>query len=265
MTGVLRKLPRSTLSFVILLLAWQMCATGVHFFRGVPFPTPWQTFLRFCELAGGKGLAGSSLYVHILSSLRRWMIGFAIAAFSGVGYGLAAGRFRALERATSEIPQMIMLVPGLAWVPVAILLFGIGETATIFMIAISAFGPIAVNVLSGAKNIDIRLLRAAEMMGARGRAVFLRVLLPAALPSILSGLRVGLGTSWRVLVAAEMVVGSGTGLGYSIIQARWTLDYESSFACIAVICAIGFFFERILLRRIERRTLDHWAPVPEKR
>lgn len=264
MTKLLKKLPKPTLSLLLLLTVWQLSAEGVLFFRGVSFPTPGETFLRLLELLSGKGLAGHSLYVHLFSSLRRWATGFAVAALSGVSYGLAAGRIRALELATSEIPQLLLLVPGLAWVPVAILLFGIGETATLFMIAVSAFAPIAVSVFSGARNIDVRLLRAAEMMGAGEGAIFLRVFLPATLPSILSGLRVGLGTSWRVLVAAEMVVGSGTGLGYSLIQARWTLDYASSFACIAVICGIGFFFERILLRRLEKRTIDHWAPVAEK-
>jgi NitT/TauT family transport system permease protein/taurine transport system permease protein len=102
------------------------------------------------------------------------------------------------------------------------------------------------------------------MLGAGEGTLFFHVFLPATLPSILSGLRIGLGTSWRVLVAAEMVVGSGTGLGYSLIQARWTLDYASSFACIAAICLIGFFFERVLIRRLERGTLDRWAPVSEK-
>lgn len=264
MTGLLRKMPKSTLSIVLLLTAWHLAAEGVLLFRGVPFPTPAETFLRLLELLAGKNLAGHSLYVHLFSSLRRWATGFAVAAASGVLYGLAAGRVRALERATSEIPQFLLLIPGLAWVPVAILLFGIGERATLFMIAVSAFAPIAVSVLGGAKNVDTRLLRAAQMLGAGEGTLFFHVFLPATLPSILSGLRIGLGTSWRVLVAAEMVVGSGTGLGYSLIQARWTLDYASSFACIAAICLIGFFFERVLIRRLERGTLDRWAPVSEK-
>ena len=97
------------------------------------------------------------------------------------------------------------------------------------------------------------------MLGAGPSTLFFQVLIPAALPSILCGLRIGLGTGWRVLVAAEMVVGTGTGLGYSIIQARWNLDYASSFACIIVVCALGLTFEHIMLKYLENRTLRHWA------
>ena len=90
-------------------------------------------------------------------------------------------------------------------------------------------------------------------------AGILQVLLPGSLPAILSGLRIGLGNGWRVLVAAEMIVGTGTGLGYSIIQARWTLDYASAFACLGVICVIGLVFEQFIFNPLEQRTIERWA------
>lgn len=248
---------------VVVIAVWYATAKGVLIFRDVAFPTPYETLLKLISLIGGEPLADAPLLDHLLSSLKRWAAGFGIAASLGCLYGIVAGRVRLVEIATARIPQMLLLVPGLAWIPVAILLFGIGETATVFMIAISAFAPIAVNVLSGIKSIDIRFIRAAQMMGAGRNTMFFKVLIPAALPSILSGLRIGLGTGWRVLVAAEMVVGSGTGLGYSLIQARWTLDYASSFACLAIICAIGLFFEHILLSRLEAITVKRWAPAEE--
>ena len=244
---------------VIVLLIWQFAAEMVLLYRGVAFPTPWQTVIRLGTLFGGARLSNYSLLVHIGASLQRWLVGFGIAASLGIGFGLIAGRVRAFEKATAGIPQMLLLIPGLAWIPVTILLFGIGESATIFMISVSAFAPIAINVLAGIKNIDIHLIRAAKMMGAGENALFFRVLIPAALPSVLSGLRIGLGTGWRVLVAAEMIVGTGTGLGYSIIQARWTLDYASSFACIVVICGIGLLFEQVCFKQLERRTIERWA------
>ena len=260
-----KKFLQAMVPFAIVLLVWQAAAEGVLFFRGVAFPTPWQTASRLAALVGGDRLLNHSIFVHIGSSLQRWLVGFSIAASLGIGYGLIAGRVPSFEKATAKIPQMLLLVPGLAWIPVAILLFGIGEPATIFMIAVSAFAPIAINVLAGIKGIDIGLIRAAEMMGAGKNALFFRVLIPAALPSFLSGLRIGLGTGWRVLVAAEMIVGTGTGLGYSIIQARWTLDYASSFACIAVICGIGLIFEQVFLKQLEKQTIERWALVAEKR
>jgi NitT/TauT family transport system permease protein/taurine transport system permease protein len=249
----------------IVLIIWQIAAEAVLQLRGVDFPSPWQTFYRLALLLAGDQLSNHSLYVHIGSSLYRWLTGFAIAASFGVGYGLIAGRVRLFELATSKIPQVLLLVPGLAWIPVAILIFGVGEAATIFMIAISAFAPVAINVLSGIKNIDRQLIRAAKMLGAGRNTLFFQVLIPAALPSILSGLRIGLGTGWRVLVAAEMVVGTGTGLGYSIIQARWTLNYASSFACIAVICVIGLLFEQVFLKQLEKQTIERWTLTEEKK
>jgi NitT/TauT family transport system permease protein/taurine transport system permease protein len=253
------------LPVAVVLCIWELAAQVVLLSRGVAFPTPWQTAVRLGQLMAGETLSNHDLTVHITSSLRRWLMGFSIAATLGIGYGLIAGRVRWVEKATAGIPQLMLLVPGLAWIPVAILLFGIGETATIFMIAISAFAPMAINVLAGIKNIDIHLIRAAQMMGAGKNALFFRVLIPAALPSVISGLRIGLGTGWRVLVAAEMVVGSGTGLGYSIIQARWTLDYAASFACIAVICMIGLMTEHVFLRQIEKQTIMRWTLTPESR
>jgi ABC-type nitrate/sulfonate/bicarbonate transport system permease component len=97
------------------------------------------------------------------------------------------------------------------------------------------------------------------MLGAGRKTLFLRVLLPGSLPQILSGLRIGLGNGWRVLVAAEMIVGTGTGLGYAIIQARWTLDYASAFVCIIVICLVGLATERLIFSPLEKKTVERWG------
>lgn len=262
--GVLKRTSTDTfkqgiIGICVILVIWQSIAITVTVLRGVPFPTPWQTLLRLRDLFWGANLASHSFYVHIASSLERWAAGVGIATVCGFAYGLLAARWPLCEAATRLIPRLFLLVPGLAWIPVAILLFGIGETATTFMIAAAAFAPIAVNVLAGIKGVDISLVRAAQMLGAGRQGVFFRVLVPAALPFCISGLRIGLGTGWRVLVAAEMIVGTGTGLGYSIIQARWNLDYLSSFACIAVICGIGFLVEGVLLGRLEQKTIARWS------
>ncbi|ASQ91557.1 ABC transporter permease [Prosthecochloris sp. GSB1] len=255
-----------TLAVSLFLIAglWQLTSLTAGLVRGVAFPTPLETFQRLLELLSGETLSGHSIFLHVTESLRRWIAGFTIAALLGISWGVVAGRYPTIEAVTVQIPHLLLLIPGLAWIPVAILLFGIGEWATVFMIAVSAFAPVAVNVLSGIKNVDITLLRAARMLGANERVIFSRVLIPGALPSILSGLRIGLGTGWRVLVAAEMIVGTGTGLGYSIIQARWTFDYASSFACIAIICLIGLLVERIVFAQLELRTVERWSLKSEQ-
>ena len=254
-----RRIAIPLLSVLIVVAAWYALALGVSHVRGVDFPTPATTAVTLIKLIAGRPLAGHALYVHVLHSLARWSIAFTIAALLGIAYGLVAGWSRTFEQITVPIVHVLQLIPGLAWIPVALLLFGIGRRATLFMIAVTAFAPVAINVLAGVKCVDVTYLRAARMLGARRRMLVLRVLLPGALPQILTGLRIGLGNGWRVLLAAEMVVGTGTGLGYSIIQARWTLDYAAAFACLVLICLIGLFVERVLFARLERRTIERWG------
>ncbi|MFZ0612040.1 MAG: ABC transporter permease [Desulfobacterales bacterium] len=255
----IQDIARSLIPLAIFISIWQVTAYLVTTIRDVPFPDPLSTFDQFAALLGGRPISAHSLYRHIFDSLTRWMIGFGIASAVGVGYGLAAGWYRPLHDSTTPLVYLLQLIPGLAWIPVAILIFGIGEAATVFMIGMTAFPPIAINVLNGVKRLDTTYFRAAQMMGADRKTLFLRVLLPGALPSIISGLRIGLGNGWRVLVAAEMIVGTGTGLGYSIIQSRWTLDYPSAFACVGVICLIGLLFEKLVFEPLEKHTVERWA------
>ncbi|WP_321532164.1 ABC transporter permease [uncultured Desulfuromonas sp.] len=246
-------------ALLLIILGWQCVTWGVGWWRGVSFPTPFETGWKLVKMLAGEPLLGHSIYLHTFSSMGRWLGGFSIAVFSGALIGMAAGRWRTFERLTMPSVQVLQLIPGLAWIPVAILLFGIGDGATLFMIAVTAFAPIAINVAGGVKRVDEMYIRAARMLGLNNRMLFRSVLLPGALPHILSGLRVGLGSSWRVLVAAEMVVGRGTGLGYAIIQSRWTLDFAKAFVCIAIICGIGLIMERVIFIPLEKRTIELWG------
>lgn len=253
------------LALFIGLLIWQVVALVVSALRGVPFPTPLQTLRHLALLLGGKPLADRSIYRHLGDSLFRWAVAFGIAALAGLAYGLFAGHGGLRRDLTYPLVHALQLIPGLAWIPVALLLFGIHERTTIFIIAVTAFPPIAINVAAGVRAVDTTYLRAARMLGARGLTLTGRVLLPGALPHILSGLRTGLGNGWRVLLAAEMVVGSGTGLGYSIIQARWTLNYASAFACLLVILGIGLAVEHLVFAPLERWTVERWRLSDESR
>ena len=259
-----RQICQAALPAVLVVAAWYGVAFGVEWRRGIEFPTPWETLRRLAALFGGTALSSHSVYRHIGDSLLRWGLGFGIAAAIGVPSGLAAGWWDGLRRTVAPVFHVLQLIPGLAWIPVTLLLFGVGETATVSMIAITAFAPVAISAMDGVSRVDITYVRAARMLGANRRSLFLHVLLPGSLPSLVTGLRIGLGNGWRVLVAAEMVVGTGTGLGYSIIEARWTLDYASAFACIAVICAIGLLVERIVFRRLEERTVRRWALAKDR-
>lgn len=249
---------------LLLVVVWELLAHGISYVRGVAFPTPWQTVVRLGELLAGTPLLDASIYSHLGHSLARWTVGFCLATVGGLLCGLAAGCWRWAARFLLPNIQLLQLVPGLAWIPLALLLFGIGPRATVFMIAITALPPIALSVVGGIRHVDPSYVRAARMMGASRGTLLFRVLLPAALPQILTGLRVGLGNGWRVLVAGEMIVGTGTGLGYAILQARWTLDYASAFACIALIGVLGLAVERGVFGPLERVIRRRWGRLGEE-
>lgn len=257
--AIITEFSKRAIPFVIIILIWKLVELYAESSRGVAFPGPWNTFRGLINLFMGEKISDQYIYVHFKDSLIRWIQGFASASFFGILYGIIAGWSKSFEKATWAIISIIQLIPGLAWIPVALLIFGIGEKATIFMISITAFTPIAMNLFYGIRQIDIGLIRAARMMGAGEPTIFFKVMIPGALPSLITGLRLGLGNGWRVLVAGEMVVGTGTGLGYSIIESRWTLDYESAFGCIIIICIIGLVVENLIFRPLEKFTIEKWC------
>jgi ABC-type nitrate/sulfonate/bicarbonate transport system permease component len=127
---MIRRVFTTVFPFLLFLLLWQITALLVETLRNVPFPTPWQTMVRLGQLAAGEPLSDALIYRHISDSLQRWFAGFGSAALVGMIYGLAAGLFHRLELATGQIVHLLQLIPGLAWIPIAILLFGVGESAT---------------------------------------------------------------------------------------------------------------------------------------
>lgn len=238
---------------------WQAVAVIVQAMRGVPFPTPADCFMGLAHLLGGATFLDHNIYQHTLASCLRWTQGFGTAFCAGIIYAFAASClpvFRAVSMPTVEVLQ---LIPGLAWVPVVILLFGLNPTATIAIIVLTTFPIMAVSGVMGFNSVDLRYIWAGRMCGYGLGGLLRTVYLPGALPHLLSGTRIAAGSSWRVLVAAEMVVGAGNGLGYAIVQSRWTMDYVSAFVCIIIIAALGLGLERLVLLPLERRTLRCWG------
>jgi len=206
--------------------------------------------IRFMDLAQGNLLYDHSIFDHLRKSLLRWSGGYAIALV-GVPIGAILGASPALHRLCMPTVYALHMIPGLALLPVAMLIFGIGTASTVFMITLMALPPIIINTAGGIRKIPAGYIASARMMEARFYHIWLHILLPGALPDIVNGMRIGMGSAWRVLVAAEMIVGMDAGLGYAIIQARWSLDYESAFVSILIIVCIGLSIEFILFRRLE--------------
>ena len=184
--------------------------------------------------------------------MQRLLVAFSFAAAFGIVLGSVLGYFTRIYAIGMVPVSIFQMIPGLAWLPIAILLFGLGDESAVFIIFAVSSMVITVDVAGGIRMVPAVLVRAAKMAGASGPAIFLKVLVPQASVSIINALRVGMSSAWRVLIAAEMVVGTGIGLGYSIELTRDLLDYVGAFACIAVICVIGLAIDRVVLATLEK-------------
>ena len=239
-------------SIVLFFAAWAAFsfanARYLKVFNPVLMPSPLDVLRAGVEL-----VESGELQRDILASLSRVLQGFALAAFVGVTLGMAVGRSRVLESLVDPMLELLRPIPPLAFLPMMVLWFGIGEASKIFFIAYAAFFPIFTTTLEGIKYVDPLLLRAAASLGASQRDLFRYVVLPVALPAIITGLRLGFGLSFFVIVAAEFIA-ADSGLGFLINDARTFFLVSQMLLGAAVIGLIGFGFNR-LLRLLEARLL----------
>jgi NitT/TauT family transport system permease protein len=196
---------------------------------------------------------------HAAETLVRLAAGFAIAALAGVAIGIAMGRSRRAEDLLLPLVSIGAPIPGLAYAPLFLLWFGLGDTGSIVLVAFVAAFPIIQNSWTGVKAVKEIWIRAAQTMGADGRRLFRHVILPGALPYILTGMRLGLAQAWRILVAVEMLAAVQWGLGWLIFGAREFLNTDAMLAGIAVIGAIGLGLEKLVFQPIERYTVVRWG------
>ena len=182
---------------------------------------------------------------YVLMSVRRVAAGFAIAATAGVGLGVLIGWYAVMEELFDGVINFLRAVPMTAWVPFAVFFFGIHESAAVFLIAFGSFFPIVTNATAGARQTPRILIRAARMLGTRPRKLLVRVVLPAALPAIFTGLRVGLGLAWVLVIVAEMLAVQG-GLGYALWSAYQFSRLDLILAAIASVGALGLASDRMV-------------------
>ncbi len=208
-------------SIALWLGLWQLASSydWNFFFRFENIPAPTEVGLAVTELVSAPKFSA-----HLLNSLRRIFIGYSIASFLAVGAGLLIGRFRLAARALMPPFEVLRPIPAVAWIPIAILLFASGEHSMIFITFIGAFFPVLLNTIHGVETLDRRLVSASFSLGAGRLAVFREVILPGALPSIVTGLSIGMGTSWFSLVTAEMISGQ-YGIGYYTWEAYTLQNY----------------------------------------
>jgi NitT/TauT family transport system permease protein len=171
------------------------------------------------------------------------------------------GRLRAVEGFFLPLVSALMPIPSLAWVPVFILWFGLGDTVAVLVVCYAAVFPMVLNGWSGVRSVNQLWLRAAGAMGAGETALFWKVMLPGAAPFIITGLRQAFQRSWIAVVGAEMITSSDWGLGWVIYDAKEFLNADVMLASLAVIGAIGFVFERLVFGALERATVLRWGMV----
>jgi ABC-type nitrate/sulfonate/bicarbonate transport system permease component len=245
---------RRMIPLLLVVVVWQILSSaGV--IPSFKLPSPLQVLRGLQDLVTLGMPPGHQLHWHIYHSLLRVFWGYLAALVVAIPLGIAMGWSRSLSAALEPIMEMLRPIPPLAWIPIAILWFGIGNRSAAFIIFLGAFFPILLNTVSGVRTIDPLLIEAARTLNATRRFIFLKVLLPGAFPSIFTGLRIGLGIGWMTLVAAEFTgVRQGYGLGYMIMTARDIQRPDQIVAGMAVIGAIGLcidvglnFLERVLL------------------
>ena len=232
----------------IVLLWW---AVIVHS-GSLIFPSPQQVAAGALELA-----RDGTLWQHIIASLVRVATGFLLALVVALPLGLWMGRVDGAYRTLNPIFQIMRPISPIAWIPIAILWFGVGDVAPVFLIFLAAVFPLIVQTSAGVHAIDARYLRAAENFGVPRAKLFRQVIVPAVLPEVLTGMRISLGVAWLVVVAAEMIVRS-SGLGFLIMDARNAGNrYDLVVAAMIIIGLIGLGLDA-LMRRLEGLKQVRW-------
>jgi NitT/TauT family transport system permease protein len=222
------------ISLALFLLAWHLLTTyRVSFHvRFTNVPTPAEVFRSFA-----RATHSGTLLHHVVLSCRRIALGFVIAAVVAVPLGLVMGRFRFARDIIFPVSEVLRPIPAIAWVPMSIMLWPSNEESIVFITFVGSFFPILLNTLHGMANVDPVLVRASQCLGAREFSIFREVYFPASLPSIFTGLTVGMGVAWVSLIAAEMISGQ-FGIGYFTWEAYSLVQYSDialGMICIGVL------------------------------
>ncbi|MFN2646190.1 MAG: ABC transporter permease [Burkholderiales bacterium] len=224
---------------VLLLVLWQLSAIYV-----VDSPT-WPPVTQILE-AWYENIADGTLVHHLLATLWRQMLGYGIAVLLGIGVGLAMGYYRALYNLFEPLVEVLRPIPGPAYLPVLVLFVGIGHEMKVVLILVASFFPIVLNTYSGVRSIDRVQFDTARTLGLTTLQTFRELVLPAASPQILTGMRISLAISLILAILAEMIV-SNDGLGYFTLLAQRTFKIADMYAGIFTLALFGYVLNRLFL------------------
>lgn len=249
-----RQLTLSISTLLVLLAIW-WAVTRLQLIGPLFLPPPQQVLHQLFAIASAQGFMDATLWQHLAASLTRILIALAAAVLIGVPVGIAMGLNETVRGILDPLIELYRPIPPLAYLPLMVIWFGIGETSKILLIYLAIFAPVALSALAGVKSAQQVRTRAAQSLGASRWQVLWYVILPGALPEILTGLRIGLGVGWSTLVAAELIAAT-RGLGFMVQSAGEFLATDVVLAGITVIALIAFTLE-LGLRALQRR-LTPW-------
>jgi len=234
---------------VFIIILWEFAAVK-GWITPYTLPAPSKIFRTLIT-----SIENLSLFKNILASVIRVFTGFLLAAFAAIFIGIFISLSKNFEIVTRFVLQVLKPIPPIAWIPIAIVWFGIGEPSKIFIIFMGAFFPIFVNVVDGIKQIDKRFVEVSKVFEIPNLKFIRKVVIPGALPSIMSGLRVGLGTAWICVVAAEMIAATN-GIGYMLMDGRQLSQPDVVILAMLVVGVIGKLMDDVL--GIIERKIVYW-------
>ena len=242
---------------MLLIAAWHqmVMATGTKL-----IPTPYQVALMMYDFAWGgihNDAFSGTLLTHLYASMLRVYGGFGLAIALGIPLGLLIGKVPVIRQLLDPTLSVLRPIPVTAWLPLSMIFFGLGPRSAVFLVFLGAFYPILLNTIFGVRSVDAKLFEAASMLGCDGSRMFRQVVLPAALPSIFNGLRLGHGFAWILIVVGEMT-GVPTGLGSVIMDGRTLSRTDLVVSGMILIGIAGFLCDRIIVA-INNRVL-RWSP-----
>lgn len=251
--GKYQKTVCAAIAIFVFLCVWQLVVSFTK--AGMVLAGPIETLSAFV-IAIFKPIGTHTVEGHILWSLSRVLVGFVLGSLAGVVLGILMGWFKPVSALFRPIFEILRPIPPIAWIPLSIVWFGLGEASKYFLIFYSAFCAVTMNAYSGVRAVDPELMGAAKMLGANNRQVFTSIVLPSCVPQVFAGLQIAVGTSWATVVAAEMVR-STEGVGWVIIKGQ---DSNSTVQILVGIVAIGVvgYVLAVTMRAIEAK-LCRWS------
>lgn len=242
---------------LMFLMIWELSVRAEWIAANI-FPSPSMIAARASELALSSGPGRGMLANNIVASLYRALTAFGLSLLVAIPLGFALGVSSTAYRWVSPILSLMLPLPAVAWTPILLVSLGQGDQTIIIVCFLGAFFPVLYSTIQGVRSVSKPSVWVVRSMGGGNRRIFFNVLLPASLPALISGLKLGMAHSWRTLVAAEMLAALGAGLGYMIFAARTYMDVTTMFVGIACLAVIGMALEYGLFGTLERATIRKW-------